>query len=162
MRLKRSYGTHLPVLIQMMKVLDAPGPVLELGSGLYSTPFLHWACFLSGRKLVTYESQPAYAKAVSSLASEWHDIRLVSSWDDVAFSDPWAMAFVDHEPAEQRGVDLPKLVHAGYVVAHDTQRYQFYGYEAIDRCFKYHYKYKAALPYTSIMSNFYDCSRIME
>lgn len=160
MRLRRAYGTHLPVLIKAMQ-LPFQGPVLELGSGLYSTPFLHWACFLKRRDLVTYESQPAYARAMSSLQSHWHSINLVSGWEEVDFTPSWGLAFVDHEPAEQRGKDLEKLTHAQYVVAHDTERYQMYGYEAIDRLFKYRYKYKDTMPYTTIMSNYHDVSQVM-
>lgn len=162
MRLKRLYGTHLPVLMRVMNVAP-PGPVVEFGCGLYSTPYLHWACFLSGRKLVTYEGRAEFARAVGSLVSDWHQIVTVDgNWDMADASQPWAVAFVDHEPAERRGAELGRLTHAQYVVAHDTERTRFYGYEVIADLYKYHYKYKAVAPHTSIMSNFHDCSRIME
>jgi hypothetical protein len=32
------------------------GDVLELGLGVFSTPYLHYQCILSKRKLVSYEN----------------------------------------------------------------------------------------------------------
>lgn len=161
MRLKHIYGTHMPVLMRVMSVAP-PGPVVEFGCGLWSTPYLHWACFLSGRQLVTYESRPEWSQAVCGLENKWHHIITVhGDWDSADVSQPWAVAFVDHEPAARRGVELGRLTHAQYVVAHDTNRTRFYGYEVMVDLYKYHCKYKGLMPYTSVMSNFHDCSRIM-
>ena len=38
-------GTHLPVLMDIVSKTD--GPILEIGTGVFSTPYLHWACFNS-------------------------------------------------------------------------------------------------------------------
>lgn len=160
MRLKRVYGTHMPVLIRIMAIAP-PGPVVEFGAGPFSTPYLHWACFLSKRQLVTYENRAEFVREIGCLQSEWHRIIHTPEWDDADASQPWAVAFVDHEPAPRRGVELGRLTHAQYVIAHDTNRTAFYGYEAIEKLFKYHYKYRRAIPYTTIMSNVHDVSEVM-
>ena len=51
---KPSDGSHLPVLIKMVLMTD--GPILELGTGFFSTPVLHWLCAEKKRKLVSYDS----------------------------------------------------------------------------------------------------------
>ena len=45
----KDWSSHLPVLIKLMAMTS--GDVLEVGTGIYSTPFLHWACFSQGRNL---------------------------------------------------------------------------------------------------------------
>ena len=46
MKIFAGWGSHLPVLIHLMN--HTTGDVLELGTGLYSTPYLHHACLLHG------------------------------------------------------------------------------------------------------------------
>ena len=60
MRINITWGSHLPILIKL--VGETTGDILELGIGLYSTPFLHWSCFPNKRKLVSYESAEGYIK----------------------------------------------------------------------------------------------------
>ena len=48
------YGTFLPALIKVINLTK--GPVLELGMGLFSNPYLHFACYEERRRLVSLES----------------------------------------------------------------------------------------------------------
>lgn len=48
------HSTHLAVLMEAVR--RTAGPVLELGVGLYSTPVLHWLCYPTNRRLVSYDS----------------------------------------------------------------------------------------------------------
>lgn len=161
--LRWMYGTHMPLLMRVMEIAP-PGPVVEFGCGMWSTLYLHWECYRKGRHLVTYEGRPEFAAHVGCLASPEHEIITIGDdWDSADASQPWAVAFVDHEPAPRRGIELRRLTHAQYVVAHDTNRHlDFYGYQSIAECYKYHFKYTALRPHTTVMSNFHDCSRIME
>lgn len=155
-KLKIAWGTHLPVLMKIIGMTT--GPVVECGGGLYSTPFLHWACFSSGRRLITYEGDREFFNNLSGYNNGNHKVRLVADWDKVDLSEPWEVAFIDHEPPERRALEMQRLVHADYVIAHDTERRveRRYGYPNIKHLFKYNYKYRGASPHTSIFSNKHD------
>ena len=47
-------ATHLPLLTRAFD--ESEGPVLEMGTGYFSTLYLDWLCSAFGRKLVSYES----------------------------------------------------------------------------------------------------------
>ena len=53
MKIKPAWSSYLPLLIKVLQCSE--GPVLELGTGLVSTPVLHWLCFDMGRELVSYD-----------------------------------------------------------------------------------------------------------
>jgi len=54
-QLKPSEGSHIPVLIKILNISE--GPVLELGTGLNSTPVIHWICNgQNQRHIESYES----------------------------------------------------------------------------------------------------------
>lgn len=153
------WGSHLPVLIKVMEITD--GPVLELGGGLYSTPYLHWECSRTGRKLVTIESNPDFYHKLKQYQSDFHDIVFVEDWDDAEIEAEWEVAFIDHDPAERRKTDIARLAYnARYLVVHDTEKKEerFYGYNEIYPLFKHVWKYRGVKPHTSVLSNFVDLS----
>ena len=134
------------------------GPILELGSGMYSTPYLHWECHRTGRKLVTYEFVKQYYDIAKSYENSFHKVIKVDDLDLVDFGGHWSIAFVDHSPAKRRGIEAAKLFHADYIVIHDSENSnaKHYGINRIYRQFKYRYKYTDAYPFTSIWSNKHD------
>src|SRR3954454_11711777 len=77
--LEMETSTHFPVLIKLIQMTD--GPVLELGSGLFSTPLLHWLCFerawcgKPGRRLYTWEAYAHYLEFAKKFQSPTHDVR---------------------------------------------------------------------------------------
>lgn len=148
----------MPVLIKLASITS--GPILELGSGMYSTPYLHWECHRTGRKLVTFEMVKDYYDIAKSYESSFHKVVHVEDWDSVDFSDRWSIAFVDHSPGERRGKDIVRLGHADYVVVHDAvKKYEVpYGYPESFKQFRYRFKYKRANPWTMILSNKIDLS----
>jgi hypothetical protein len=135
------------------------GPILELGCGNFSTPFLHWTCFPTKRRLVTYESDPRYYKVFlahiagdkRNLQSDFHEVHLVSNWDDADLSKPWSIAFVDHAPGGRRMIEVQRLLHAEYVVAHDTEICRTLWKKAFVR-YPYQYTYRASRPWTTVLS----------
>ena len=159
-------GSHLPALMKLVPMTT--GPILEMGCGMFSTPFLHWTCYQTGRRLVTYESDPKYFNDVltgvqenlRNAHQEFHTVGLVTDWDAVDLSPAWSIAFVDHSPDRRRYLDLKRLTHAEYVVVHDTEprrnnwRKHHWG-EAFG-LFKYRFQYDKALPETTILSNVHD------
>lgn len=152
MNLKKEWGSHLPVLIKMMSITD--GDVLELGTGFYSTSFLHYACLMANRKLVSYDYQEKYYKLMKGYGSDLHTVAHVPNWDKLDFQKNWDIAFIDHDPAERRIKDIEKLANfAKYVIVHDTSD-KVYDYDKVFSLFKYRYDYKGAFPHTTILSNF--------
>jgi hypothetical protein len=156
MEIDIAWGSHLPVLIKVLSLTD--GDVLELGTGLYSTPFLHWACFQK-RKLVSYDNNPDFLHLIKNSTGELHGMHLAENWDSINIEKPWDVVLVDHLPRGRRIEEIKRLAHwAKYVVIHDSQgrRDCDFHYSTIYHLFKYRYIYDRVLPHTTILSNFVD------
>ncbi|MEK7117077.1 MAG: hypothetical protein AAB837_02850 [Patescibacteria group bacterium] len=150
-----AWGSHIPVLLKLLSVTD--GPILEMGGGLYSTPFLHWACFDKKRELVTCENIPEFYDMEKRYESDFHKVIFVENYDDAPIERPWSIAFIDQWPAIRRKEDIKRLADlAQYLVAHDTEKRQNYEYryDEIYPLFKYNFKYRKIKPHTSVLSNF--------
>jgi len=161
MKYRTGWSSHLPVLAKVLRVTK--GSVLELGMGIFSTPFLHWMCLADGRReLFSYESNERYFKEQRLFSRGFHKIELVKDWDKIDIDKPWCVAFIDHE-AERRKIEIRRLSwHARYLVVHDTQPQaeQEYGYNEIYPLFKYRRDYKFSRANTSVLSNFKDLSEL--
>lgn len=159
MKVDMKRGSHLPVLIKLVQMTS--GSILELGCGPFSTFFLHWVCYPAKRRLVTYENNSRWFDFANLGKSDFHEVHCVDNLDAIDLSEPWSIAFVDHEPGTRRPVEMARLLHADYVVAHDTENRSArkYGYPAVYRLFKYRFKYTDAYPHTSVFSNKHDLSR---
>lgn len=139
------------------------GPILEIGGGLYSTPFLHWACFENKRELVTYENSPEYFDTLKGYGNDFHKIILIDDWDKMPIERYWEIAFIDHAPAERRKIEIARLANfAKYIVIHDTERRHehVYGLEEIYPLFKYRYDFTEIRPHTSVLSNFINLNNL--
>jgi len=159
MRMSADRGSFLPVLIPLIQ--NTFGPVLELGVGFCSTPYLHWACYPK-RRLVSYENNPTYFKFAEIWKSEYHDIHCIENFDKIDISSPWSIAFVDHSPETRRRTEVSKLVDTDFVVIHDSENRNSRKHKlpTIHRLFKTRYKYTDAYPFTSVWSNKYDYETI--
>ena len=155
---KARVGSHLPVLMKVFNMTY--GPVVELGSGVYSTGYLHWACVGQNRRMVTFEDNPEWYEVSKKFETKLHSVNFVTDWDSIDLSEPWSLAFVDPDAicGRTREKDVARLTHAEYVVCHDTENSadRKYHYSRIHELFKYRYKYDKASPYTSIFSNYHD------
>ena len=148
------YGTHVPVLAGALAAAP-PGPVLELGSGNWSSHTLHQICAAQGRRLVTADTDGAWMDRFASLVRPWHSFVLVKDWDRFGpiESVPWAVVLVDHAPEGRRGLDAARAGRrSGYIVAHDSERPGQYGYGALDG-FRYRRDWKHQVPWTTVVSN---------
>lgn len=159
MRISRRYGSHLPVL--MKAVTETKGAIVELGIGLYSTVYLHWACFPTKRTLVSYDNSQGWIDHFKDYRSDFHTICVVSDWNAVPLEKEWDVAFVDHAPDMRRGIDAIRLAkHAKYVIVHDSEakHEHLYGYQMVYPHFKYRLDFTWTYPTTTILSNFCDVS----
>lgn len=141
------------------------GPVMELGSGFFSTPLLHWLCL--GRKLVTYESDPEFYNFAKKFRSRNHGVLLVKTFDEIDFDTHWSVALVDHSPKRplRRGDDIIKLKNSvDYIILHDSepQEEKHYGYDRVWEHFKYRYDWDKCLHHVTVLSNFKDLSNLRE
>lgn len=115
---KTVYSSHLPVLIKAVEKTD--GDVLELGTGLFSTPVLHWLCNTNKRHLVSYDNDEEYFNIIKNYANDNHQIHLISNWNEIDIEVPWDVVFIDH-PEDRRIKDALRVANfAKYIVIHDT------------------------------------------
>lgn len=151
------YGTHIPMLIKMMNISD--GPVLELGSGFNSTPFLYWLCKDQNRKFVSYDNDQKWIEKVG------YNTQFIDDWDKTDIDNThWSVALLDHRPGERRHVDAERLKDkADFIVLHDSELIleKYYMYEKIYPLFKYRFDYTKFLPHTTVLSNFIDLERFI-
>lgn len=141
-------GSHIPVLVEY--VLKTDKPVVELGSGWYSTPLLSWLCFDRGLDFSSYESDMSWVIGLDGMTLH------VNSYDDAPLERELGIVFIDHAPAERRIVDIKRVKdNADYVIVHDTEPSEesAYHYSEIYDLFKYKKVYDKHLPHTTVLSN---------
>jgi hypothetical protein len=165
-----TYGSHQAVLVQALRKAPA-GPIAELGTGIFSTPLLHWLCLWQGLRLVSFESVPEFVDLFNiwRYPPHWngHELIMVDDWAKAPLEQPWAVAFVDHEPASRRAPDARRLLDwATYVVVHDSGwwddrhshlRRDLFPYAK----YRYDYRPTAAKMQTTVLSQTVDLSDFM-
>ena len=154
------YSSHLPLLIRM--VTQTFGDVLELGTGMFSTPVLHWLCVPDKRKLVSYESNKKFYEIAKQYSNEFHTVNYVEDWNDIEIEKPWDVAFVDHE-ADRRSIEVARIAnYAQFIILHDTcwRDEKHYHYQEIYHLFKYKYQFHLIRPKTSLLSNFVNVNEL--
>jgi hypothetical protein len=157
MKFNKKWTTHQTMLIKCVEKTNKP--VLELGSGLFSTPLLHWLCKIQGVALWTYENEDEFYNFAKGFRSKMHRIRLIKDWDELDLKTHFGVVFIDHHPPLQRGKDVIKFKNnADYIILHDTEKEESYGYDKVWSHFKYRYDWKDCPPYTTVLSNFKDLS----
>lgn len=115
-------ATHQRCLIG--SVLKTTGPILELGTGWYSTPILHEIAVSQQRHLVTLDNNKYWLEQFKAtnwqsvtplpigLEHEFHLFHYVEWWDDVRLKvrdyfpesekNRWSVVFVDNGPPIER------------------------------------------------------------
>jgi hypothetical protein len=155
----------MPVL--MAAIERTSGDVLELGPGVFSTPYLHWMCKRKKRALMTIENNEMWFNfcrkyyRYGSRDSLYHRFIFVKDWDeaDKYINKKWDVVLVDHSPSERRVEEIKKLAHlAQYIIIHDADDHQdkHYHYSTIYNLFKYRFDFREVEPGTTILSNFVD------
>lgn len=155
-RYRKDYTTHMPMVIKLVQMTT--GPVLELGSGIFSTPLFHWLCASDGRLLVTYEDVDEFYQFARKFRSKNHRIYFVEDWDKVDFTGHWDVVLVDHA-TDRRSVDTLRLKDsADYIILHDSEAPEHYGYDKVYPHFKYVYHWRDCRAWTTVVSNTKDMS----
>lgn len=157
------YSSHLPLLIRM--VMQTTGDVLELGTGMFSTPVLHWMCVPDKRNLVSYESNRKFYELAKQYSHKFHTIRYAENFENIEIERPWDVVFIDHEVHEagDRNRTAKRAAnYAKFVILHDTcwRDRRHHHYEEIYPLYKYRYQFHLTRPKTTVVSNFVDVNEL--
>ena len=140
------------------KILEqTSGAVLEMGTGLYSTPLMHWICEDTKREHISYENDPNYWKWFKHFRNDSHKVLFIEDWDKAEIERNWDVVLIDQKPEERRIIDIKKLANfAKFIIVHDTEPgvSSLYKYDEIFASFKYRLDYVKAMPNTTVLSNF--------
>lgn len=155
-------STHFPMLIKTVQMTY--GTVLEMGSGIFSTPLLHWLCFGKNRKLITVEHYKHYLDFAEKFRTDWHEVMYVDPKKFVEFDEHFSVVFIDHSPKSPRTRGDDALLFkdkADFVVLHDAGigGHKKYGYDQIYSQFKYRFDWDGCIPNTTVLSNFIDVTK---
>lgn len=145
------WSTHMPVLIKLASITT--GPIMEIGSGIYSTPLLHWWCTETNRRLVTYERDKDFIRFAKEFESEHHIVRLVSDFLTIPNTDHFSIIFIDHEGHSRGKTAVHFKDSADYIVIHDSNVVRKNMYQIAFPEFKYRKDYDRFIPWTTVLSN---------
>lgn len=153
----KGFGNHLKVLIKLVNATK--GPILECGGGVFSTPYLHWACYYNKRKLVTLDNEAEWFNQLKDYGSLTHTVKLVDDWNKADLSGHWDVALIDSHPNIMR-IEIIKRIanNCDYILLHDAEgrnngKYHYYD---IYKLFKYHKGFTDELPHLIVLSNLKD------
>lgn len=150
------FATHIPLLLACLRRTE--GPILEFGSGWFSTPILN--AFAIGRLVRTIESDGRWHPFVAPICthqpvtSHDHQIVFVGEYAKAPIDDHfWSVVLIDHEPPARRGVEVERMRGKCHLlIAHDAE-HPAYGYEPALARFKYRYNYTRLMPGTTVVSD---------
>ena len=161
--LNGQWGTHLPILARVLEL--TAGPVLELGTGVWSTMLMHIMASETKRKVVSYDNDPVWHEPNKKWQNDYHDIRLIEDWDKMDIDNTfWSVVLVDHKPAKRRHVDVRRLANnALFVLIHDSEPEsdKFFKYSWVYKHYKFRYDYTTCRPHTTVLSNFIDPAKFL-
>lgn len=123
MMVSLNYGSHLPCLIKAME--KTTGNVLELGTGIFSTPYLRYQCFLSGRKLVSYENFESWYRFMLKYwnPNDNHEINFIDEYKNAPIDKDWDIVLIDQTPDSSRTEEIIRLKDkAKYIIIHDANK----------------------------------------
>jgi len=149
-------STHMPLLIKCVQATD--GGILEMGTGIASTPLLHWLASERKRRLISYDDNIFFYNLAKQFQSKYHRIRLVEDWSQLKIDGHWSVALIDQSIPNRVQIAIYLKDKVDYMVIHDTEFDSPYHYELVWPHFKYRYNYTQQRPNTSVVSNFKDLS----
>lgn len=155
-KFRPEFSSHYPILIKAIQ--ETKGEVLELGTGTFSTPLIHWLCHGKERLVTSCENHPEYIEFAKQYVDIGHQVASVEDWSRLDFGSNYSVVFIDHSPKRprQRADDAIRFVDAELVVLHDTGRdLHKYGYERVFPLFKYRYDKNN----TTVLSNYIDVTK---
>lgn len=133
------FQTHQPVIIAALNHVMKGKPVLELGSGMGSTPLLHVICEAQGRNLFTIDHDEEWlSKYREDLGAGFHRYRRLEFeemlTDPELISQEWGLVFCDQGNWQSR-TDTMIFYRdkADFLILHDSDPYR----DSLYKEFKY-------------------------
>lgn len=165
MNVSLKYGSHLACLIKAFS--KTTGDVLELGTGIFSTPYLHYACMLSNRKLVSYENYKEWYDFIKTYENKNHEVIFVDKYANAKIDDfLWDVVLIDQTPDISRSQEAIRLKDkAKYIILHDTNpsNYHVTHYDtAVYPFFKYKADWHGDRNRATVVSNLIDLKDFWE
>lgn len=110
----QNWDNHRPLLWWALQQTESSSlPILELGCGEGSTPYLQDYCKRTGRTLISYDYNKEWADKYGAIH--------VTDWDKVHHPQ-YSVILVDHSPGERRWIDIQLLADkTEYMVIHDSE-----------------------------------------
>jgi hypothetical protein len=166
-------ASHFPIVASA--IAQTTGPILECGSGDFSTPLIHFLA--KDRLVVTAETDPDWMKQFEIYKSPTHEFHFIGNGSKAKSEEDgakewqlwkrieevqWDVALIDHCPGGFRY----ELVHrlkgrCKYVICHDIEEIfmdpvgnpRGYHWDRALGLFKYQYVWKQYVPYTMVLSD---------
>ena len=165
MNVSLAYGTHLPCLIKALS--KTTGDILELGTGIFSTPYLRYQCMLSNRLLVSYENYKNWYDFLLKYytPNENHQINFIEKYADAPIDRKWDVVLIDQTPDSSRTEEIRRLANlAKYIVIHDSNpsNYKVTQYDEIYHLFKYKTDWNGDNNRATVLSNLVDLEDFWE
>jgi len=159
MNVSMNYGTHLPCLMKAFE--KTTGDILEMGTGIFSTPYLRYMCILKDRKLVSYENFPDWYKFLLKYYRPIpnHEINLVEKYADAKIDRDWDIVLIDQTPDSSRKEEIIRLAsRAKYIIIHDSNpsNEKITHYNEIYPLFKYRTDWDGDSNRATVLSNLVD------
>ena len=159
------YATHLPCLIKAVE--KTTGDILELGVGLFSTPYLHYIAMLQNRRLVSYENFLEWGQRFLDYGYENknHEIHIIDKYANAPIDKLWDIVLIDQTPDSSRSEEIRRLANlAMYIVIHDSNpsNYKVTHYDEIYPLFKYKTDWHGDKNRATVLSNLVDLEDFWE
>jgi hypothetical protein len=125
---------------------------------------LHGLSIAQREQVLSLESNDEWLQNFEHLQSDLHTLELVSNWEDEideAAKSLWGVVFIDFAPVtpgkevgcKARGYALQELASkALYLIVHDSELPEIYGYDLVLDSFKYRFDSRKMLPQTTVVS----------
>ena len=149
--IEMGWSTHMPILIKLASITK--GPIMEVGSGIYSTPILHWLCDETKRPLVSYENDKGFIKLAREYESENHKVRFIEDYLKIPNTNFYSIILIDHSGHARGKTAVHFKNSAEYLVIHDSDVVRKNMYQIAFPEFKYRKDYNRYIPWTTVLSN---------
>jgi hypothetical protein len=116
----QNWNNHRPLIYwALQETKGLTEPILEMGCGEGSTPYLIEFCKKNKRQLISYDYDKEWADKYNAIH--------VTDWDSINH-EYYSVILIDHSPGERRYIDIEKLKDkCEYMIIHDSEP-AAYGY----------------------------------
>lgn len=165
-----AYFTHCPLIAKC--ILNTTGPILELGTGVYSGVFIDFLA--KGRRIISTDTDINWLSELKKeFETELHKfIHIECNNDPIEYNnqmdkfkqnnlDYYSIVFIDHGVISERQSDILRFKDiAELIIVHDSSHTCNQGHDDITykynkhiATFQYVYEYTKMWPFTCVMSN---------